>query len=109
TVQITVNHPITPGTWTRITHIASGASVCVGYLPGDVNGDGVVTASDIAALIDTLNGVEGRDRPIYSTDIDRSGLPRAHDVLRLVDLLNGAGTYRPWITEALPPSPCTRP
>lgn len=55
TVQITLNHAIAPGTWTRITHTASGAGVCVGYLPGDVSGDGVVTASDIAALIDSLN------------------------------------------------------
>lgn len=91
---------IEAGAWTTITHIESDTSVTLGNLPGDANGDGTTAATDLLAIIDSLNGVNVL--PPHGADIDRSGLAGAPDVLREVDLLNGAGVYDPWLGVALP-------
>ncbi len=88
------------GAWTTITHIPSDSSTRIGYLPGDVNGDGNSSPSDILSLIDSLNGIVAR--PLYSTDINRSGTAEPSDILRLIDLLNGAGAYDPFAGRSLP-------
>lgn len=86
--------------WTTITHVPSGASVRIGYLPGDVNGDAHTGPADVLALIDSLNGVS--PRPLSSTDVDRSGITQPADVLRLIDLLNGAFAFDVWNGATLP-------
>lgn len=91
---------IEPGARTTITYLPSGSTIALGYLPGDVDGDGSSGPRDILALIDTLNGLAGR--PVYSTDIDRSGVTDAADVLRLVDLITGAVDYDAWNGRSLP-------
>lgn len=100
-VNAFLSSPLSPGTWTTITHIASGTSTRIGYLPGDVNGDGTSSPVDILALIDSLNGV-GMPREIWSTDIDRSGVTNPADILRLIDLLNGAGAFDVYNGATLP-------
>ncbi|MCH8241947.1 MAG: hypothetical protein IH897_04970 [Planctomycetes bacterium] len=106
TVRLELSEPIDPGAWTMVTHEPTGARLCLGYLPGDVTGDGITAVSDIAALIDSINRVEGLSRPPYAADIDRSGVVGPQDILRLIDLLNGAATLDPWITRTLAVSPC---
>lgn len=92
---------IEPGTWTTVTHLSSGASARIGYLPGDVNGDGITGPADIFALIDMIEGV-GDALPIWSSDIDRSGRVAPSDILRAIDLLNGAEEYETWNGRTLP-------
>jgi len=71
--------------------------------PGNVNGDDVVDADDLAALLDALNGKSTPVWGLYSTDIDRSGSLSPGDVLRLVDLLGGGDAYAPgWRGTARP-------
>ena len=106
TVRLELSEPIDAGAWTVVTHEPTGQRVCLGYLPGDVTGDGITAVSDIAALIEAINQVAGRARPPYAADIDRSGVVGPQDVLRLIDLLNGAATLDPWITRTLAASPC---
>ncbi|MFQ5495148.1 MAG: S8 family serine peptidase [Phycisphaerae bacterium] len=77
--------------WTTIEHTPSATSVRLGYLPGDVNGDGVTSAEDVATLLDALRG--GGALPESSVDIDRSGRLAPADILRQIDLLNGAEAY----------------
>lgn len=86
--------------WTTIVHLATGASTTIGYLPGDVSGDGHTSPTDILALIDSLNGISSL--PTTSTDIDRSSQANPADVLRLIDLLNGAGEFDVWNGASLP-------
>jgi len=106
-VRITLDDRIEPGTRLVVTHRASCTRTCVGYLPSDANQDGLATASDINALIDSINLVPGRVLPDYATDIDRSGVTNAQDILRLIDLLNGAGQFDVWLSARLPaPSLC---
>ncbi len=105
-VLVTFDRPISPGVWTTVDHLGSGGRVCLGFLPGDANGNGTSTAADILALIDSLNQVPGRMRPYYATDMNRSGASGAADILRLIDLLNGAAAFEPWIGVSLDPSPC---
>lgn len=88
------------GARVTVVHNASGSSVCLGWLPGDVNGNATSSPHDILALIDAINGV--RPRPIYSTDINRSGLLEPADILLLIDMLNGALWFDVWNGVSLP-------
>jgi len=99
-IEVQFDRPITPGAWTTLTHTCSAAAVRIGYLPGDVNGDGVTAPLDILALIDGLNGLT--DLPEYAEDINRSGQGEPADILRLIDLLNGAGQFEEWNGRQLP-------
>ncbi len=100
-VRVALIGSIEPGAWTTVRDTVSGVSTRVGFLPGDVSGDGTVGPSDILSLIDTLNGV-GPTLPIWATDIDRSGLAAPADILTLIDLFNGANAFHPWNGATLP-------
>jgi len=101
TVLLTLDPPIEPGAWTTITHLPSGSSTVLGFLPGDVNGDAMSDVGDIGALVDSLNGV-GPALPEWSTDLDRSGQTTPNDILTLIDLLNGADAFIMWNGASLP-------
>lgn len=100
-VTLLLSSPINVGVWTTIIHEPSGASTRIGYLPGDVNGDGTSRPLDILSLIDALNGV-GTALPIWSSDINRSGVAEASDILREIDLLNGADALDAFNGATLP-------
>lgn len=100
-VRVVLQRDIEPGAWTTVTHVDSGASVQIGYLPGDVSGDGIAEPADIPELIRVIHGF-GPTLPDWSTDIDRSGRLAPADVLRAVDLLNGADAYEVWNSRTLP-------
>jgi hypothetical protein len=95
---------IPAGHWTQFTHACSRTSVCIGYLPADVDGDLTSAPHDILAVIDHLNGVVLQ--PEFRVDADRDGYPAPADILRVIDLLNGARVYHEWLDEGLPPCPC---
>ncbi len=103
-VTVTLSGPIPAGAWTSITYSPDGSSVCLGFLPGDVNADGTSTPSDILAVIDSLNGII--PRPVFATDADRSGVAGPEDILRVIDLLNGASALDIWLDATLGASPC---
>jgi len=100
-LRITLSDRIGVVAWTTITHLDSGTSVRVGYLPADVTSDGTSGPLDVLALIDFLNGV-GPLREIWSTDINRTGQANPADVLREIDLLNGAGELDAYNGVSLP-------
>lgn len=78
----------------------------VGFLPGDVDGNGVSNAGDVAALRNSLSqGGAMTSTLAISADIDRSGALTTFDLIREVDLLNGANTTRAWNGETLPAKP----
>ncbi len=101
-ITLNLSSPITPGAWTTFTHVTSGDSVSLGYLPADANGDGTASPIDILALIDQLNGVQNPPLTIWQSDINRSGVTEPSDVLRLIDLLNGADSFAAWNGVTLP-------
>lgn len=101
TIALSFDTSIAVLAWTTVTHVESGTSTRLGYLPADVNEDGVSNANDILVLIDALNNVGG-PLPAYKTDIDRSGAANASDILREIDLLNGAGAYDVFLGATLP-------
>lgn len=104
-VRVTFSTAIEPGAWTCVYHNGSGTRACVGYLPGDVNADGVSSPIDILRLIDFLNGVIDPPYETWQVDINRSGLAEPSDVLRVIDLLNGADAFEPWLSQSLPTCP----
>ena len=100
-LQVNLDRPIEPKTWTTITHNPTQSSVRLGFLPGDVNGNRFSGPVDILELVDFLNGV-GLARSIWSTDLDRSGVAAPADILMLIDLLNGAGNLDSYLGVRLP-------
>lgn len=99
-VRLVLNKPINPGAWTTIADTLSEVSLKVGYLPGDVNGNGTTHPSDILELIDALNGLVLL--PNSAADLDRSGVQAPADIVTLIDLLNGAGGFDAWNGASLP-------
>jgi len=104
-LTVTLETIIETRAWTTITHINSGTSVRLGYLPGNVNADLVSNAADVTAIVDVLSSVLPTTKPIWSMDIDRSEAVTPADVLEVVDLLNGADAYLPYLNAALPALP----
>ncbi|MEK6676157.1 MAG: hypothetical protein AABZ47_10950 [Planctomycetota bacterium] len=106
-VSVHFDRPIPPGSWTTITYLPSGSKVCLGYLPGDVNGnqsttDADVTSDDLLDIMECFTQVCELER----ADIDRNGDVNIFDLLRLLDLLNGAEAFIVWNGATLPDSPC---
>ena len=101
TVRVELDAVIEVGAWTTITHKASGTSIRLGFLPGDVNGDGVTNASDLFVLTDVLKGF-GPPLPDSSLDLDRSGLLTPADLLQIIDLFEGVGVFEPYFLATLP-------
>jgi hypothetical protein len=99
--HVVLDRTISVRAWTTVTHLASDTAVRLGYLPGDVNGDGTSSPVDILALIDVLNGAID-PLPLWSVDIDRSGSARLSDILREIDVLSGVGEYEPFVGHRLP-------
>ena len=89
------------GSWTTITHVDSGTSVRLGLLPGDVDGDGIVSIPDLSTAVDSLSGQIG-PLPLWSTDLNRSGAFTAQDLLRQIDMLRDAGFYNSILGTSLP-------
>lgn len=104
TATLHLSGPISPGGWTCFAHSAGG-EVCLGYLPGDVGGDGASTAADVLELLDDLNGVRLPPLEQWQCDADRSGICNPADVLGVIDLLNGAGPLEPWNNVFIPVCP----
>jgi len=112
THDVFLTEPIPAGEWTSLGVIAKraddytvSAEVRLGFLPGDVSGNGTSSPSDILELIDGLNHVRVPPLEIWQCDIDRSEVCNPADILRTIDLLNGVGTTWPWLNVSLPPRP----
>jgi glucose/arabinose dehydrogenase len=100
-IRVDFDRPIEPEAWTSIEHVPTGSSVRLGYLPGDVNGDGAVTVDDIDILLAVIRGAGGPAQA-WSVDIDRSGRSDQIELLTLLDLLVGAGAFQPYFGATLP-------
>jgi hypothetical protein len=115
--DVVFDRPITPGAWTTlIANVVDSVSglpiegdpmdrVELGFLPGDVNGDGTSAPSDVLVLIDHLNGVASQALEDWQCNIDHLGKCKPADILRLIDLLNGVNTSQRWLNATLPPRP----
>ncbi|MBI4717601.1 MAG: hypothetical protein HY763_07335 [Planctomycetes bacterium] len=101
---LTLDRAISDRAWTVIAHTPSNARVRLGYLPADVNADGVSNARDVIAIINALNMV-GPVPPVWSADINRIKGFESADIQRTVDLLRGAGAFDPYNGAKLPPRP----
>lgn len=102
-VRLTFVTPIDPLAWTVIQHTQSGSQTCIGFLPGDVSGNGLVETADVSVLSGDLNTPV---LPIHAVDTDRSSAATAEDILQLMNLLNGGGVFSPVLGVSLPASPC---
>ena len=94
-----------PGEWGCITYLPYDETVCVGSLPGDVNGNGTVETDDLLILIDNLNSDLNPRLDTLRCNIDRSRRCGPSDILRVIDLFAGAEAYQPWLGQGLPPCP----
>jgi hypothetical protein len=94
--------PISPGRWTCFTHTASNTKACIGFLPGDVDRNGIVAAQDETLLQSCL---AGSPCPIELCDINRDGVCNDADVIRLENLFYGDFQYDFGLGRSLPVCP----
>ena len=85
---IILSRNMIPGERITITHKPSNSYVCLGFLPGDVNGDGRTQAHDITVLNGLIGTTEGLAQPLYKTDINRDGVFNFADVTRIGEFVN---------------------
>jgi len=116
TLHFTGDYP--QGHWLKITHLPTGASTCVGFLPADVSGNRTSQAADLidigtvnTDLVACLDAValppHRASCALHQADLDRSGAMNPQDLIRGIDLLSESGPYAPGFNNAaLPPSPC---
>ena len=88
---VALSRNISPGERIRITHKPSNSSICLGFLPGDVDQNGWALARDISLLNSWLPTTAsigaGASQPLYKTDINRDGVFDAKDVTRAGELM----------------------
>ncbi len=102
-VVLTFDKQMSPGNRAVVSYTPENKKICLGYLPGDVNGDGVADSRDLLDFIDAVGGT--KSFPIYSLDVDRSGTFAPADQLTYVDLQNGI--YGELWGKSLPPCVCS--
>ena len=97
------NQPIPVLARTSILYRPTGQKICLGYLPGDVDENGAVNASDAFMLLGELGKIDSLAmiRP-HSFDIDRSGAFDGADASRLMALLGGRDGNEKWNGRVLP-------
>jgi len=78
----------------------NGSPICVGFLPGDVNQDGIVNYADATFLNDYIGpryGPRDRSLPLYQVDINRDGAVTTTDLTAWNEVqqkMYAQGTYR---------------
>jgi len=100
-VLIGLDRPIEPIAWTTIRHVPTVSGTRLGYLPGDVDGNGRVDGDDIFALVLATRGAGGAIDE-WALDIDRSGQFNHVDLLALIDLMVGADSFDSYLGQSLP-------
>lgn len=108
TYRITFDEPLEPAAWTRIEVPEidqSRGSVCIGSLPGDVNGDRFSNVADLISLVDSLRGATA-PLALHQCDIDRSGVCTPADLVTLINLLTGARAFDVWHGASLAAPDC---
>lgn len=93
TVTLELSSPIEPGKYTCFAH--SNGTVCLGFMPGDVNASGTPDGLDVMELIDFYN-TGSPDLALWQGDIDRDGTRAPADLLGEIDLLLGTGAFDEW-------------
>ena len=84
---IVLSRNIVPGERVTIAHKPTGAKVCLGFLPGDVDQNGWALSGDISLLNSWVGTATGAGQPLYKTDINRDGVFDAKDVTRAGELM----------------------
>ena len=91
-ICLSLTRALIPGERIRIINKLSSSSVCLGYLPGDVDQSAMVAPADILEMVDIMNGV--KKVPLYIGDIDRNGLIAPADQLAFTNILNATNGQR---------------
>ncbi len=105
-LRTTFDRPIPKLCWTTVTHNESQSETTVGALAGDVDGDGVVTTADGAALFNYYNGDCSAALDQFQWDVNGDGVANFTSDNASLMWLFGA-TFPPpahgsWLGMALP-------
>ncbi len=106
TLTVVFDRRIRTGRWTCVTYLLRPKTTCVGFLPGDIDGNGTSNAEDVSLLIEHINGTLDPPLATWQCDLDRSGNCTAADLLRAIDLLNGGDGYDEWLGRSIFPVGC---
>ncbi|MFH1170430.1 MAG: CARDB domain-containing protein [Candidatus Vogelbacteria bacterium] len=86
--DVVFSRKIVPGERVTIAHQPTNSSVCLGFLPGDVDQNGFITNIDISRLNSWVGTPEGQAQPLWKTDINRDGIFDQADVTRAGELMS---------------------
>ncbi len=108
--SVELEWPIEVGQWTVVTlDVASAAAgtpatfrLCLGHLPGDVNGDGEVNTNDATAFGQAFHGNGPQDR----ADLNNDGQANLNDATLFGQLWHGTSGHDAWQNRWLPPGSC---
>lgn len=103
-VELGLSVRIPVGQWTTIEHMPTHSSTCLGFLPGDVNGNRTANAVDGFALRAALSNLHATTPALHQADINHSGEATAEDLVMWLNVMNGAGALDPWLGATLPAS-----
>ena len=114
TYSVLLSRSITPGECTTlIPQVASAEGalirplaqnrVTIGFLPGDVTGNGQVNSGDGSLFLAQLRNTQPSS--LVRDDINRDGIISVADLSRLINLFQGVLTSRPWLGATLPSCP----
>ena len=78
--------------WTTVTHKPSGTGTRFGFLPGDVDANGIVDTNDLLRLVEPKDSLPAL--AVYQCDIDGDGVCGPKDALREIDLFGQPDAYR---------------
>jgi hypothetical protein len=85
---VILSRRIIPGERFTVTHKPTNSSVCLGFLPGDVDQNGFATSADIGRLNSWVGTTEGATQPLWKTDVNRDEVFDQTDVTRANELLS---------------------
>jgi hypothetical protein len=98
------NSPVTYTVNVQGQSNSSGAFLLDFYLPGDINGDGIVNAQDIALVKQSLNSVAGDSRYNFDADANRDGRVGQIDLAFTRQNQGVATTIQPSLSAVISPA-----
>jgi hypothetical protein len=71
------------------THSCDPVTPVIGVIKGDANGDGSVNITDVAYVIDYINGTTDPGFVEEAADVNGDGEVNITDVALIIDIING--------------------
>lgn len=91
-LRLHLNSPMEVLSRMAVYHNPSRTGICLGFIPGDINGSGIVSVTETPGDHDAMFGSGGAPhpstRPLWSVDLNRNGVYEPTDNLTFVEIMS---------------------